>query len=156
MPHPPSRESIERFALAAEAYRTAFQEAQRALAEADPGTVPSWVFAVDRLPVEDLRTLAEPVRRAELKRRQARAALHALVELVALEDDGTHGPAGPPDGADQADLSKLDRFITVANGARKHGCAYVNGMFEPMGRDTLPDPADTFDLSPPRRTAPEE
>ncbi len=155
MPHPPSRESVERFALAAEVYRVAFAEAQRALAEADPGTVPSWVFSVDRLTVEDLRTLPEPIRKAELRRRQARAALHALVELVALEDDGTHGPAGPPDGADQADLSKLDRFITVANGARKHGCAYVNGMFEPMGREPIPDPADTFDL-PPRRASPEE
>ncbi|MCB9688789.1 MAG: hypothetical protein H6738_23750 [Alphaproteobacteria bacterium] len=156
MAHSPSRESIERFAKAAEAYREAFRDTQQALAEADVGTVPSWVFAVDRLHEDEVRALPEPVRRAELRRRQVRAALHALVELVALEDDGRHGPAGPPDGADQADLTKLDRFITVANFARHHGCAYVDGMFQPTERGSIPDPADTFDLPPARRAAPED
>jgi hypothetical protein len=151
MPTPPSKESIDRLSVAAESYRSAFQEVQRALAGAPPGSVPSWVFAVDRLVGDELRTLPENIRRTELKRRQARAALCALIELVALEDDGTHGPAGSPDGAEQADLAKLDRFITVTNGAREQGCFYVNGMFEPMGREAMTDAADTFDLGPSRR-----
>lgn len=155
MPHAPSRESIERFAQAAEQYREAFHQTQRALAEADVGTVPSWVFAIDRLHEDEIRQLPERVRRAELHRRQVRAALHALVELVALEDDGRSGPAGPPDGADQADLTKLDRFITVANSARHAGCAYVNGVFQASSGEAS-EASDTFDLPPVRAAGPED
>lgn len=146
-----SRESTARLVEAARQYREAFTEVQRVLATTDLGPIPNWVFAVDRLPLEELQGLSAELLLAESKRRRARTALAALVELVALEDRGDEAPPpASPDTADQADLPKLDRFITVINAARAGGCIYVNGAFESIGRDPLPDPNDTFDMPPAR------
>jgi hypothetical protein len=141
-----SKESVARMSQAAEHYRTAFDAVQALLRGQESG--PRFVFAVDQLGAAEVDTLPDGLREAERHRRRTRAALHALVELVSLEDDGLTGPSGAPDPADHADLSKLDRFITVTNGARLHGCSYVNGTFEPTMSSNLPDPADTFDFPP--------
>lgn len=142
----PSRQSVDRFAAAAERYRLAFAEVQSLLKRTSEWTQPPWVFAIDKLPEVDLPHLPEALQEAEVCRRRARAALCALAELVALEDDGESGPAGPPEGPEVADLQRLDRFITVTSAARAAGCSYVNGAFEPTGG--APDAADTFDFPP--------
>jgi hypothetical protein len=140
------RESLARFGEAMSAYREAFSQVQRILQTTDLGQIPNWVFAIDRLPLDEIQGMSEELLVAESRRRRARTALHGLVELMALENEAD----AKPDTGDQADLPKLDRFITVINAARGGGCIYVNGTFEPIGRDPLPDPNDTFDLPPAR------
>jgi hypothetical protein len=144
----PSREALARFNDAMRTYREAFAHVQEILSTSDLGPVPSWVFAIDRLPLDQVQAMSEELLVAESRRRRARVALHALVELMALEDGEA---TGKPDTGDEANLPKLDRFITVINSARSGGCIYVNGQFEPIGRDPLPDPNDTFDVPPMRQ-----
>lgn len=146
----PSREAMARFTEAMRTYREAFAHVQQILSTSDLGPVPSWVFAIDRLPLDQVQAMSEELLVAESRRRRARTALHGLVELMALEDGDV---PSKPDTGDEANLPKLDRFITVINSARGGGCIYVNGQFEPIGRDPLPDPNDTFDVPPVRQKA---
>lgn len=143
-----SRTSVDRLAALAAAYREAFADVQEALRDTPTWTQPPWVFALDKLPDDDLEHLPDALRDRETRRRRLRAALAAFAELVALEDDGEHGPSGAPESADQADKRRLDRFITVTSHARARGCGYVNGTFEPMEHPDAADAADTFDFPP--------
>lgn len=158
----PSRDAMVRLAEAAQQYREAFREVQRALLDEDLGRVPSWVFAVDRLPLEEVEDLSPRLARLEARRRRWRVALHAMAELIALEDTGESLRAPPDtsqlDTADESNLPRLDRFITVVNFARQGNVIYVNGGFEPVER-TSPseeDDKDTFELPPPRERGPDE
>lgn len=147
----PTRDALGRLAEVSVRYREAFDEVQGLLAKTELGAIPSWVFAIDRLSLEELAPHGEALVEAETRRRRWRTALQALTELVALDDPGQTRPDSDevpvaPDTADQADLPRLDRFITVVNFARAGGCIYLNGSFAPVEREEQPDAADTFDL----------
>ena len=155
----PSRSAVERFAEIAERYRQSFDEVQAVLQSSDLGRIPNWVFAIDPLPLSEVREFSEELLRVEVRRRKWKAALVAMAELIALEDQGRELLNQPPtgssltevDSANQADLQKLDRFISVINGARAGGCIYVNGTFQAVERDTgPPDEKETFDFPPAR------
>ncbi|MEZ4322628.1 MAG: hypothetical protein R3F61_34495 [Myxococcota bacterium] len=127
-------------------YRKAFDTVQRLLATLDLGTVPPYVFAIDKFDVKDLGALSPQLARVEQRRRQWRAALHAMAELTALQDGKPTAGADvlatfDPD-AESGDLSQmaasadgmegLDRFISVVQYARTVGCMYVDGGFQPV------------------------
>lgn len=159
----PSREAVQRFAEIAQRYRESFLQVQEVLQSSDLGPVPSWVFAIDPLPLEEVKAFSDELLRVEMRRRKWKAALLAMAQLIALEDRGRELLDEPPspatltdvDAVDAADLHKLDRFITVINAARAGGCIYVNGAFEPVERDSVPpDDKDTFDLPPSREEPP--
>ena len=159
----PSRDAVQRFAEIAQRSRESFLAVQEVLQSSDLGPVPSWVFAIDPLPLEEVKAFSEELLRVEIRRRKWKAALLAMAQLIALEDQGRELLNEPPtstsltevDSADEADLHKLDRFITVINAARAGGCIYVNGTFEPVERDTgPPEDKDTFDLPPTREEPP--
>ena len=136
----PSRDTVHRLAHTASRYRDAFAAVQDILRRADLGRVPSWVFAVDRMPLEELAVLNHDLAVAEHKRRQWRVALDALVELYALTPDEEQHPGEVREMIDRMQsaaespdsLLQLDRFISVINAAKAGGCIYVNGGFEPV------------------------
>jgi hypothetical protein len=149
------RDAALRLAEVAAEYRAAFEEVQALLERADLGPIPGWVFALDRLAIDELSGMGEALHEAELRRRQWKVALHAMAELVALE--GGEAPEVPRAGApaDDANLPRLDRFISVVNYARAGGCMYVNGRFQPVGRRAPePDDKDTFDFPDRKTTGP--
>lgn len=137
-----TREARQLFQATARAYRSAFNEVQELLEETDLGRVPSWVFAIDRLSLDEVGTLSPEIVDAERRRRQWRVALHALVELIALHAaDGQPMGAAPDETAlagveamGSSHLSSLDRFITVVSFAKAGGCVFVNGSFQPVER----------------------
>jgi hypothetical protein len=155
-----SRDATERLAAASRRYRRAFQQVQSMLSGQDDGQVPGWVFALDRHTLEEVQTMSPELYAAELHRRRCRRALHALVELIALDDPGAslpsavvaaEDPAAALDDPEKADLAKLDRFISVIHAAREGGAIYVNGTFDPVTHPPeLTKPNDTFDLAPER------
>jgi hypothetical protein len=140
----PTRDAIRRLSDLTSRYREAFEQVQDCLANAEMGRIPAWVFAVERLKIEDVAELSEDLAAAESKRRSLRVALHALVEFIALEDLDMEAPRGRDSEVDelitamddQEDESarKLDRFISVINYAKNGGCIYLNGTFEPVIR----------------------
>jgi len=152
-PRLPSRDAVERLAELTARYRSAFEEVQDCLANAEMGRIPAWVFAVDRLKMDDIAALSLELAAAESKRRSLRVALHALVEFIALEDtdsDGIGNATANVDelitsmGAEEDDHARqLDRFISVVNYAKSGGCIYINGTFEPVVRrpEATPSPA---------------
>ena len=136
-------------------YRHAFDEVQSLLAACDLGTIPPYVFAIDRFDIAQLGTLDVRLAKAERRRRQWRAALHAIAELQALEASedtnpvvssvlDTMDPDQEPDattltGTKQSDMPDLDRFISVVQYARTVGCSYVDGGFQPVFKDPPED-----------------
>lgn len=124
------RDALARFAEVAEAYEHAFADVQRRLKELATGRLPTWVFAIDRLSLDDLAQADPELAEAERQRRAWRAALHAMAEHIALGSD--ERPALEPADADAAHLQKLDRFITIVNAAKTGDCIYVDGRFEPV------------------------
>jgi len=153
----PSREAIGRLAELTEQYREAFGEVQDCLARAEMGRIPAWVFAIDRLKMEEIVALSPELAAAESRRRSLKVAMHALVEYIALEDD-SQVPLPDPSTEEVADLMssieeqevesarQLDRFITVVNYAKSGSCIFINGTFEPVVRSVSTVP-------PPRRPA---
>jgi len=135
---------IGQFERIAGEYRKAFDEVQRLLAASELGKVPSYVFAIDRFDVKKLGELNPELARAEQRRRQWRAALHAMAELEALQPDmptadadaalSTLDAENPMDSMSNPSggMVGLDRFISVVQYARTTGCMYVNGGFEPV------------------------
>ncbi|MCB9677054.1 MAG: hypothetical protein H6737_18195 [Alphaproteobacteria bacterium] len=120
-------------------YRKAFDEVQGILATLDLGSVPPYVFAIDRFDVKDLAVSSPKLAKAEQRRRQWRAALHAMAELTALQSAPPQGATIDPDApeslasmAGDGDMGSLDRFISVLQYARSVGCMYVDGRFEPV------------------------
>lgn len=133
----PSKDALQRLAETSARYRDAFLEVQAVLASLDLGRVPSWTFAIDRLPLEEVAELSPALAEAEERRRAWRTCLHALTELIALDDPDAPGEiAGEPTEAsgDAEHLGKLDRFITIVNFAKAGGCIYVDGGFQPVAR----------------------
>ena len=63
-----------------------------------------------------------------------------MAELVALEQDHDLPVDAPSEEAidalgshmDRSDRDRLDRFISVISNARRGGCIYVNGTFQPV------------------------
>jgi len=155
-----SRDANARLAAASKRYREAFDTVQQLLKGQEEGHIPGWVFAIDRHSLEEVQTMTPEVYAAELHRRRCRRALHALVELIALEDPGAglpntvaeaEDPSAELDNPDTADLSKLDRFISVIHAARAGGAIYLNGTFDPVSHPPeRRGDNDTFDLAPER------
>lgn len=130
-------------AALAERYRNAFVKVQHRLTQVKDLPVDPWVFNLDRLKLEDIHAVDADLGLLEEHRRQVRASLHALIELLALDGDGTgleddqdaRSTFERLDGAGE-DRRQLDRFMTVVNAARDAGCIYVNHTFQPaMGYD---------------------
>jgi hypothetical protein len=134
---------------AAASYREAFDEVRALIDQLAVRGLPEHVFALDRMDVEEIGQISKPIARAEQRRRQWRAALHAMCELAALDsaaaphepraqdtlDPDTLQGLGAPEAAPPVDpsaLSGLDRFISVVQYARTAGCMYVDGRFEPV------------------------
>lgn len=142
-PPPLSKAQMERLAAACQEYRTAFEAVERTLEEVADPTLPSWVYNLEDFDLEALEAAAPRVADAERCRRANRAALHAVIELVALDDDeGTLAaqPGGTPPAETIEALSSravddlrwlrvLDRFISVVGRADDGGAQYVNGTF---------------------------
>lgn len=142
--------TIERLHAAMARYREAFENTQAHLRATSVQGAPQWVFALDGLPLNEVREYGIRLAEAEEKRRTARAALHALVELLALHGETLPGDdptswiaAGAAEAVDNhAWHDSLDRFISVMNHARDAGVMYVNGDFRPSddpGSDTTDD-----------------
>jgi hypothetical protein len=136
------RGSLTRYAEVARQYRHAFRAVQEELQSLQPGQAGPWVFALEDLSREELCTLSPTLAQAEHERRAWRVALHAITELIALQDAlpvpiETDGPAAfdTLDGEAQSQ-HQLDQFISVLHGARAGGCIYVDGTFHPAGYRT--------------------
>ena len=150
---PMSREMLERLARAAKGYQEAFERVERLLAQSSNTTLPRWVFNLAPMNLDALRSASPEVARAEQSRRAARAALHAVAELLTLENpsnalaedavlgDRAHATAAemsefvgslPTEEKDPAWLQRLDRFVSVVNAADLQGAQYINGTFEPL------------------------
>ncbi len=144
-PRLPTRDAIQRLAELTERYRIAFSEVQDCLAAAEMGRIPAWVFAIDRLKMEEVNALSPQLAIAESRRRSLKVAMHALVEFIALEDEG-EGHTSEPTTEEVAHLMSameeqeveaargLDRFISVVNYAKAGNCIFINGTFEPVIR----------------------
>lgn len=153
MPHPfrTRPEAQRRVAEAMARYADAVRAVEAALEAAPELEFPRFVFALDQIDDAHLPSLPGGLGRAERDRRQARAALYAVAELVALEQ--VPGPAQwqapvvphPPGAAAEALLAQrvddvavhdnlhLDRFITVLERARRLGATFQNGTFVAVG-----------------------
>lgn len=120
------RDPLDRLRIAARAYRVAFDQLEQAIATEYGAEPPPWLGTLHQLDLDDLVAVCPAVGRAEQRRRACRVALHAVAELIALEE-ATWGEATPPEWE-----SGLDRFVTVMSYAESSGCQYVNGTFEPI------------------------
>lgn len=134
-------EQLERIASS---YQAAYAEVQELLVTTSHPKLPSWVFQLDRFDVKEIAVFSKALARAENRRRQWRAALHATTELAALESSSpsvrsmsgsTFDPDAPLEGlSDQTDSYSLDAFISVVQYARSAGCSYIDGAFFPVTR----------------------
>ena len=124
-------------------YQAAYAKVQGLLATTQHPKLPGWVFQLDRFDVVEIAVFSKALARAEQHRRQWRAALHATVELAALEaqqpgvrdlSPDTFDPDAPPDlaAAGPGGMDTLDSFISVVQYARTAGCSYVDGAFVPV------------------------
>lgn len=144
----PSRQSMRRYAVAAGNYRIAFETVQNQLKALDLGRMPTWVFALDRMDLNEIAKLSHQLALAERERRRWRTALHALAELIALSGDHepTYSEENEPEVAmttlsEDDNDRELDQFITLVNHAKSGGAIYVNGTFEPVtGSRNSPTP----------------
>lgn len=140
-----SRDVQQRITEASDRYRAAFAAVESFLATHSLDPVPSWVFAIDRLPIENLETISEELAVLEANRRSARQALCSLIELIALrvdtpneglDEDGQVDVSAVmqqvPASGDENWKESLDRFITIVERARVNGCIYLNGTFTPV------------------------
>lgn len=144
-------EAQRRVAEAMARFVRAVEAVEAALVAAPELEIPRFVFALDLLDDVGPAGLPAPLARAERDRRQARAALHAVTEHVALElvpgPSRWQSPAMPhaPGEATSAlsaqreadlttdDALHLDRFITVLERARRQGASFQNGTFIAVG-----------------------
>ncbi|MCO4747686.1 MAG: hypothetical protein KC912_23015 [Proteobacteria bacterium] len=128
-------------------YREAYEESQSHLRAVAGQGVPQWVFALDEMTLGEVRDIGLLLAGAEERRRAARTALHAVLELAALGGDTASGHStadwiageSARTDNDHAWQDGLDRFISVVNYARKAGVIYINGDFRPSdspGSDT--------------------
>ena len=156
----PSRDAMQRLTALTDQYRAAFGDVQDLLARSELGRIPSWVFAIDRLKIEEINALSPELAAAENRRRTLKIAMHALLEYIALEDDApidrddpsTEEVANLVSSLEDRELDnarQLDRFITVVNYAKSGGCIFINGTFEPVVHSAAPGPQ-----APQRQPAP--
>jgi hypothetical protein len=151
-PNPLGPSAESRLAEAMKHYLTATEDVERALAE-EPGVDDPFVFALARRSLDEIAVVSKRLARAELQRRSTRAALHALIELIAL--DPTRAGVGPvpnsdytegdehverarwrrslkPGNADHAWMRHTDRLIALLEFANAAGCTYTNDTFTPI------------------------
>lgn len=163
---------LDRLVAAAAAYRDAYAATEEAIAaHFDDPESRLWVFNLAEWDDEDMSTLHPAIQRAERRRRQARVALHAVAELLALENPAgameLYG-GGPPAAAsaqglggwasaageatDERWMRALDRFVGIVNGADAGACIYLDGTFVPVEHhddDDLGDDVTQIELDPP-------
>ena len=155
MPDSPltDRDVQARLQRAMDRYREAVADVQARLKVAETGNIPRWVFALDQLTLGEVKEMSVLLGQAEERRRAARAALHATIELMALQ--GSTTPSSPDMGAwiastsaettdDDAWLRSLDRFIGVMQYAKSNRVMFVNGDFRPVDHDDV-DTTDEWD-----------
>jgi hypothetical protein len=145
---------LYRFFDAAKRYRRAYEVVEEAISAENNPDLPAWVFSLDGFNGDALRSLSPRVAIAEEQRRAARVALHAIAELIALEDPGSTLKTQPEMATEEVGdaekarqwmssltasagddlywLRVLDRFISVCHYADDGNCIYVNGAFEPV------------------------
>ena len=133
-------------------YLSATEDVERALAEELSVDEP-FVFALARRSLDEISMVSKRLARAELQRRSTRAALHALIELIAL--DPARAGTGPvpntdytegdehverarwrrslrPSTPDHAWMRHTDRLIALLEFANAAGCTYTNDTFTPI------------------------
>lgn len=146
------RAHVERLSRACRTYRDAFELVERTLIEQGNADLPTWVFNLEAFELEAIHQASPAVASAEKKRRAARTALHAVAEMIALDDPTASmgvmpsdvTPESPTDvnqwvetlsskaNEDLRWLRVLDRFIGIVGRADTGGALYVNGSFEPL------------------------
>ncbi len=139
MSPPSNKAALAKLTTVAQHYRDAYRAVQSELGTPALQSVSPWVFALDRLTMEEVHSLSADLGHLEQERRAWRCALHAIAEHVALEDlDERAQPLSceSEDGESQADKKnnqeQLDRLISVLHRARAGDCIYVNGTFQPV------------------------
>jgi hypothetical protein len=160
---------MERFPAAARTYREAHERVESALEAEQNPHLPTWVYNLENFEIDALTELAPRVAVLEKKRRYARSALHAVSELIALDDPDAPlgdipadvGQGGANDAIEQLSakatkdlrwLRVLDRFIGVVGRADSGGAQYVNGGFQPLATHEADD-MEVTEISPlPRRS----
>ena len=144
----PDRDVLLQLMKLADGYREAFVAVQDQLQNTEMGRVPSWVFAVARLSLEDIEKIEPALADAERHRRACRVALHAMSELIALDDTNDMPPPAveveslinslsPDEGGNELDVPaqrRLDGFISMMNYARTANVMYIDGTFDPITR----------------------
>lgn len=155
-PNPMPRELVARLTRACTTYREAFEEVERTLIEQGNAELPTWVFNLEAFDLDAIHAVSPAVASVERKRRAARTALHAVAEMIALDDPTASMATMPPDVTSGVDpespegvnqwvdklsakasedlrwLRVLDRFIGIVGRADTGGALYVNGSFEPL------------------------
>lgn len=156
MSQPISRELMERFHSAAKTYREAHERVERALEVEQSPNLPTWVYNLETFDHPTLQEISPRVAALERQRRFARSALHAVSELIALDDPDAPltgvasdlGQGGANETIEQLSakatkdlrwLRVIDRFIGVVGRADSGGAHYVNGGFQPLDTHELDD-----------------
>ena len=156
MSQPISRELMERFQSAAKTYRDAHERVEKALEVEQSPHLPTWVYNLETFDYTTLHEIAPKVAALERQRRFARSALHAVSELIALDDPDAPltgmasdlGRGGANETIEQLSamatkdlrwLRVIDRFIGVVGRADSGGAHYVNGGFQPLATHDLDD-----------------
>ena len=157
MSQPPiSRELMERFQNACATYRAAHERVEKALEAEQSPNLPTWVYNLETFDHAALNEISPMIAALERQRRFARSALHAVSELIALDDPDAPlsgmpaelGQGGANETIEQLSakatkdlrwLRVLDRFIGVVGRADQGGAHYVNGGFQPLATHDLDD-----------------
>jgi hypothetical protein len=168
MSQPISRELMERFQAAAKTYRDAHERVERALENEQSPNLPTWVYNLETFEHATLQEISPRIASLERQRRFARSALHAVSELIALDDPDAPltgmpaelGQGGANETIEQLSakatkdlrwLRVLDRFIGVVGRADSGGAHYVNGGFQPLATHDFEDEEITQVREVPRR-----
>ncbi len=146
-----------RLVEAMQRYREATRHVELLLAVERLGKEQPFLFSLNRRPVENIARHSKALALAEFDRRAARAALHSLAELIALDPvpsvmdlehatelaETRHWHASlTEEGASHDTLRHTDRLIMILEYADANGCTYTDETFLPVDmRHDLSEPA---------------